>query len=209
MSALSEIGPFHVVEVDYAASDALQQLKKERPDTVVIDLGLPGQLAIDLTREVTEHVRSAKVIALGYAEEDECLFRCIEAGVHGCVLDDSSVEELRVAIDKVITGETFCSPQIVHTIFHRLARTGRESHWQRRVESVDLTPRELEVLHLVAERLSNKEIAKKLCLSLYTVKNHVHNILEKLQVEDRHEAVDYARDRRWLKKPGSADPSGH
>jgi len=70
---------------------------------------------------------------------------------------------------------------------------------RKRVERVELTPRELEIVHLIAERLSNKEIAKRLCVSLYTVKNHVHNIVEKLQVKNRFEAVEYAHQRRWLK----------
>ena len=199
ISALSEVERLHVIDVDYTAPDYLKRVEQEQPDVVVVDLNLPGQQAIDLTRHVRQRVASAKVVVLAYADCQERLFECIEAGAHGCVLDQSSVEELRSAIDRVLRGETFCSPQIVHTIFERLAQTGRESHWRQRLESVKLTPRELEILHLVAERLSNKEIARKLSLSLYTVKNHVHNIVEKLQVEDRFEAVEYARKQRWLK----------
>lgn len=198
ISALSEADQLHVIDVDCSVPGYLPTLERERPDVVVVDLNLPGQQAIDLTRHVRQHVESAKVIVLAYADSQERLFECIEAGAHGCVLDESSVEELRSAIDGVLRGGTFCSPQIVHTIFETLARTGRESYWRRRLESVKLTPRELEVLHLVAERLSNKEIARRLSLSLYTVKNHVHNIVEKLQVEDRFEAVEHARKRRWL-----------
>ena len=92
------------------------------------------------------------------------------------------------------------SAGIANSMFAQLGKLARESRWSGRIETAKLTARELDVLRLIADdRLSNKQIARKLSLSLYTVKNHVHNILEKLQVENRYEAAEYAYEQHLLK----------
>ena len=197
-SALSDDEWLHVVDLDHTAKGYLEVLEEPPPDVVVIDLDLSDRLALDLTRHIRERIESARVIVLASADCEELVVDCIEAGAQGCFWDESSVEDLRCAVRRVAEGETFYSPQVVQTVFEKLARSGRELRWRERLESVSLTRRELDVLNLIAERLSNKEIAKRLCVSLYTVKNHVHNIVEKLRVENRFEAVDYARSRHWL-----------
>ena len=200
-SVLSDDEQFHVMDLDHTDPGYLQSIEEEPPDVILVDINLPEQGAVTLIRFVREHVDRAMVVLLAYPDSEENLFECLTAGVHGCVPGESSLHDLQVAIEKVSQGETVCSPEVVFSMFSRLAQTARASHWRDRIESVDLTPRELEIVHLIADRLSNKEIARKLSLSLHTVKNHVHNIIEKLQVEDRFEAVEYARQRRWLKKP--------
>ena len=117
---------------------------------------------------------------------------------HGCVPEDSSLQELREAIEKVAAGDIFCSHATVHSVLHRMAHRAGEVRRQDWSEAPSLTPRELEIVRLIAEHLSNKQIARRLSVSLYTVKNHVHNIVEKLQVARRYEAVDVARKRMWL-----------
>ena len=201
VSVLSDVERFRVTEADHNADDCLTSLALEQPDIVLIDLSLPERQAVQLTTHIREHLDQVKIIVLGHAKsEEENLLDCIAAGAHGCVLEESSLQELETAVKDVTSGKTFCSPEIVQSMFSKLAQTARQSHWRERVERVDLTPRELEVVQLIAKRLSNKHIAKELSLSLYTVKNHVHNIIEKLQVEDRFEAVEQARQRRWLRK---------
>ncbi len=199
-SVLSDGQRLEVRDIDHAEPGFLEALTKQPPDVVLIDLNLPDQLAPELTQHIREHLDRSKVILLAYANEQDNLVECIAAGAHGCVLEESSLSHLRVAVEKVVGGETFCSPEIVHSMFNRLAQTARDSYWHERPKAIELTPRELEVVHLIAERLSNKQIAQRLSLSLYTVKNHVHNIVEKLQVGDRFEAVEYARRRRWLQR---------
>ena len=97
-------------------------------------------------------------------------------------------------------GETFCSPQIAYSIFSRVAELARKRHDRLIPEFGNVTLREIEILQLVSEGLSNKQIAQRLSLSLYTVKNHVHNVLEKLQARNRLEAVNYALDKGLLRK---------
>ena len=199
-SVLAEDQRFDVRSVDHTDTEALETFDQEESDVFLIDLNLPGELAVKLTRRIRERMDRAKLLLLAYASSQDCLIECISAGAHGCILEASSLDELDTAIEKVFHGETFCSQEIVQTMFDRLASTASNAPLRRRAESIDLTRRELEVVDLISDRLSNKEIAKKLSLSVYTVKNHVHNIVEKLCVEDRHEAVEYARQRRWLKK---------
>ena len=199
-SVLAEDQRFDVRSVDHTDTEALETFDQEESDVFLIDLNLPGELAVKLTRRIRERMDRAKLLLLAYASSQDCLIECIAAGAHGCILEASSLDELDMAIEKVFHGETFCSQEIVQTMFDRLASTAPNAPLRRRAESIDLTRRELEVVDLISDRLSNKEIAKKLSLSVYTVKNHVHNIVEKLSVEDRHEAVEYARQRRWLKK---------
>lgn len=198
-SVLAEDQRFDVRSVDHTNPGELETFDREESDVFLIDLNLPGELAVELTRRIRQQLERAKLLLLAFASSQDSLIDCIAAGAHGCILDTSSLADLEAAIERVFRGETFCSQEIVQTMFDRLAQTASDAPWRRRAESVDLTPRELEVVELISGRLSNKEIAKKLSLSVYTVKNHVHNILETLQVEDRHEAVDYARQRRWLK----------
>ena len=199
-SVLAEDQRFDVRSVDHTDTEALETFDQEESDVFLIDLNLPGELAVKLTRRIRERMDRAKLLLLAYASSQDCLIECIAAGAHGCILEASSLDELDMAIEKVFHGETFCSQEIVQTMFDRLASTAPNAPLRRRAESIDLTRRELEVVDLISDRLSNKEIAKKLSLSVYTVKNHVHNIVEKLSVEDRHEAVEYAWQRRWLKK---------
>ena len=127
---------------------------------------------------------------------------------HGCVLEESSLQDLREAIERVAVGETFCSHGLVHSVFHRLAQAARDNYRRDQDDAASLTPRELEIVPLISEHLSNKQIAKRLSVSLFTVKNHVHNIVEKLKVSGRYEAVDFARKQHWLGRAKLAAPGG-
>jgi len=169
-----------------------------RPDAVVLDLHLPRQQVLQWIESLKGSAPQCKVILLARAAANDEMLEYMAAGAHGCVVEMGSVDELRSAIRRVLDGEVFCSPAIIKAMFERLAETRPRYAGSAPVEPTSLTARELEVLRLVAQQLSNKEIARKLRISLYTVKNHVHNIVEKLCVEGRYQAVQYARQRRWL-----------
>jgi DNA-binding NarL/FixJ family response regulator len=206
-SVLSEGGRFQLAVVDHGDPNCLKSIEEQRPDTILIDLNLPEQLAVGLTQQIRERVPRAKVILLAqshallsHGDAEDRLVECLAAGAHGCVLEESSLKELQAAIQKVVEGEKFYSSEIISSMCHRLVESTRASSWRERVKSVRLTPRELQVVSLIADGLSNKQIARRLSLSLFTVKNHVHNVVEKLQVENRLKAVEYARQRGWLEK---------
>lgn len=173
-------------------------LEKDPPDVILVDASLPHRVAAELIRKVRERLQQTNVLALVSAASQDEMVDCVVAGAHGCLMEDSSLEDLRTAVAKVMQGERFCSADMMQSLFNEFAKLARETNWRKQVASMDLTSRELEILRLISRHHGNKQIAKKLSVSLFTVKNHVHNILDKLQVQSRFEAVEYARQRRWL-----------
>jgi DNA-binding NarL/FixJ family response regulator len=165
---------------------------------LLIDAGLPGRAAATLTDRFTREMPEAGVIILALAEAEAEVVACIEAGARAFVLKEASFAELAETVLRVCRGETVCPPSLAPSLFAQLSALSRECSPALGSEPAGLTAREVEVVRLIGEGLSNKQIAKALRLSLHTVKNHVHNILEKLQVGDRQEAVQYACRRRWL-----------
>ena len=127
---------------------------------------------------------------------------CIEAGVAGYVSQDVSLEDLVKHIRMVAVGETFCSPKVAGLLFSRVAESARERHRLLALSSGHLTRREQDVVALIEEGLSNKEIAVRLNIETATVKNHIHNILERLQLDNRQAAARYARERGLLRRGG-------
>jgi DNA-binding NarL/FixJ family response regulator len=168
-------------------------------DVVLLDLNLPDNRALEIVRSIRKETSQTRIIIL-VPDDHTGLLECIAAGVQGCVLERASLKELKSAIEKALQGETVCSSEFVATMFSELSRVSASLTWQTpaSISRTRLTAREHEVIELLAKRNSNKQIAKELCLSLCTVKNHVHNILEKLNVESRLEAVDRARQEKWL-----------
>jgi DNA-binding NarL/FixJ family response regulator len=197
-SVLSTKPAFEVLVFDHGEPGYEQLIEENRPDVLLVDAKLPDGLAVEVTRFVLNHVGRGKVLLLGSADCEETIVECLAVGAQGCVLEQSSLTELQDALEKVYHGEPYCSPVMMHSMLRQLAETTCQPRWLNRARSIKLTFREQEVLQLIASHLSNKEIGKRLSISVYTVKNHVHNIVEKLQVESRYEAVEYARQRNWL-----------
>lgn len=188
------------VSVDHKQRGQLDKLTSEQEaDVVLLDLNLPDNMSVEIVRAWKKSCPNTKVIVL-VPDDHNGLLECIAAGVQGCVLERSSMTELDLAIRKALCGETICSPEFAETMFSELSRVSSTISWQvpTSASRTRLTARENEVIELLAKRSSNKQIARELCLSLYTVKNHVHNILEKLNVDSRLEAVERARQENWL-----------
>ncbi len=196
-SVLSGVNYFHVTPHDHTQLENWDNLDASGTHVGLIDMQLPDGLAADLIRRLTQTM-AAKAVVLVASDDPDAIIRCVGAGASGCVLEEASLEELHVAIDRIVAGETFCSPQLVSSMFQQLAELSRDSVTNQRSGEVNLTPREKQILGLMSNRLTNQEIANELSLSLYTVKNHVHNILEKMQVDDRFDAIEHARSRRLL-----------
>ncbi len=161
-----------------------------QPDVVLMDVRMPRQTGIEACAALKDAAPNARIIMLTVSDDEADLYDAVKSGASGYLLKDSSIEEVAQAIRVVADGQSLISPSMAIKLldeFKQMARTDRQA-----VPTPRLTERELEVLRLVAQGLNNREIAKQLFISENTVKNHVRNILEKLQLHSRMEAVMYA-----------------
>jgi DNA-binding NarL/FixJ family response regulator len=175
-----------------SVDEALEMLRSQACDIVLVSTNLPGGAALELTR-VLQSDSAPRVVVIGVIEREDVILQYVEAGAAGYVLRDDSEEDLVEKIRAVHTGEALVSPEIAAALMTRIAeladmRPPLESEVDRFSE---LTPREQEVLDLIGEDLSNQEIAERLVIEVGTVKNHVHNILRKLDVRSRRDAALY------------------
>jgi two-component system nitrate/nitrite response regulator NarL len=171
---------------------AIEMAHELRPDLVVMDVEMPVMTGVEATRRIREELPAVKVVILTVSDADDHLFDAIKFGAHGYLLKDLRPEQLYELIRAVMRNETALSPAIAG----RLLREFRERSDRRTVVTVEsdepaLTHREIQILQLVADGLSNKEIGVRLSITEGTVKNHVHNALEKLQLENRIQAAAY------------------
>ena len=178
-----------VVSID----EALDIVREKEVDVALVSTRLPDLGALKLTNAITELKPSTKVLALGLTEEKQNVLRYVEAGVTGYVLKDDSLEDLIETVRAAQDGKVFVSPQIAAAIMERLSGLARLfSDVENNItNAIDLTTRELEVLKLISEGQTNQQIAENLVIEVGTVKNHVHNILDKLNVSSRREAAAY------------------
>ena len=160
------------------------------PDVVLLDLEPPG--AVALVRALVDDGTARGVIALAVQEDEGAIVACAEAGASGFVTRESSLAELMNTIESAARGELRCSPRVASVLMRRVGVLAAATGASPARDTAPLTAREREVLELVERGLSNKEIAQTLSIELATVKNHVHNLFEKLNVHRRSEAARLA-----------------
>jgi DNA-binding NarL/FixJ family response regulator len=170
------------------AEDALGQIQSLGPDVVLVDASTPGGVAV--ARGLASTTAATKLVALAAPEDDRTIIACAEAGVSAFVAAEGTFDDVVATTKAVVHGETMCSPRVAAALLRRVADGGRERPLS---EFAPLTSRERQVVALIDEGLSNKEIAARLCIELSTVKNHVHNLLDKLGARGRAEAAARVR----------------
>ena len=180
------------IEVVGEASSGLEAVEKTRslrPDIVLMDIKMPGCNGIQATKLIKEEIPQAKIVMVTAFDDDEDLFEAMKNGAVGYVLKNVRAEEFMDLLSDVMRGEVVVSPWIASKIAEELFRN------PQRLETKNtdgyLSTREKEVLGLVAGGATNKEIATSLCISHNTVKYHLHNIMEKLQVKNRAQMAVY------------------
>jgi DNA-binding NarL/FixJ family response regulator len=173
-------------------AEAIQMAGEAVPDVVLMDIRMPKTTGIEAARKMKEVAPSAKIVMLTISDEEEDLFEAIRAGASGYLLKDIPLDEVADAVRSVHGGQSLINPSMAGkllTEFATLAKRDAEEEPAKHVAAPKLTDREMEVLRLVARGMNNRDIAKELFISENTVKNHVRNILEKLQIHSRMEAV--------------------
>lgn len=191
--------------------EAVEKANALQPDVVVMDIEMPVMDGVEATRLIREQLPEVRVVMLTVSEADEHLFEAIRLGAQGYLLKDLRPAELYGLIRGVMRGEAALSPSIAARLLGQI-REGSPlappAAADTEPDGPALTRRELEVLRLVGDGMSNKEIASKLFITEGTVKNHVHNALEKLQLENRTQAAAYVVRKGWGRSAEAGPEAG-
>lgn len=179
-------------------SEALSKAEETVPDVVLMDVRMPKRSGLEATRAIKEILPNTKILMLTISDEEADLYEAIKAGASGYLLKEISIEEVANAVRAVNAGQSLISPSMASKLLNEFASMVKRSDERAGVPAPRLTERELQVLKLVARGYNNRDIAKELFISENTVKNHVRNILEKLHLHSRMEAVVYAVRERLL-----------
>lgn len=165
---------------------------------MLLDLGLSNQDSLELVKSLKEEYPDVKVIVMDLVPIQEDILRFVEAGVSGFILKDATVAELTKTIRSVDGGEKVLPSILTGSLFSQIMDYGvKELSPAKLIQSVRMTKRECEIVELIADGLANKEIAHKLNISIYTVKSHVHNILEKMALNTRVQIAIHARTKEY------------
>ncbi|MBZ0293708.1 MAG: response regulator transcription factor, partial [Anaerolineae bacterium] len=186
---LERQGNFRVVAEASTGEEAIAKAQEYQPEVAILDIRMPGLSGIEACRQIVEAVDNCRVIMLTSYAEDELLFAAIQAGASGYVLKRIGDNELVHAVERVSRGEGMLDPAMTTTVFAEMRKANEAQH---AAAFVDLTPQELQVLALVAEGMTNRQIAVKLYLGEGTVRNYVSSVLAKIGVSNRAEAAAYA-----------------
>jgi DNA-binding NarL/FixJ family response regulator len=190
VNLLSEHG-LHVVGEAENGDVALRLVRELAPDVVIMDLNMPGPSGVDVIRQMTSIAPLTRVVVLTISADDSDVINAVMGGACGYLLKDSSVDQLIAGIHSAAAGESLISPQIAAKMLQML-RAQRSSVDAAETIRAELSEREIEVLKLIANGNDNAAIARALFISPKTVKNHISNILMKLQMENRIQAAVYA-----------------
>jgi DNA-binding NarL/FixJ family response regulator len=165
---------------------AVEMVAKERPDLVLMDLKMPVMNGVEATRQIRTKCPEVKVLVLTTYDNDEWVFDAVKAGASGYLLKDTPRDQVVKAIRGTVTGKTYVDPSVAGKVLRQVS--SRQTQPATLITS-KLTDREIEVLSLIAQGLSNADISERLFLSEGTVRNHVSSILAKLEVSDRTQAA--------------------
>ncbi len=169
-------------------NEALSAIGNCQPDVALVDLAMQDSHSV--IRQIVQSARAPKVLVMGISETDNDIIACAEAGAAGYVTRDSSARDLVRCVDAVVSNEMDCSPRVAALLMRRISMLSATTAV---AAQSGLTPREMDILGLIEEGLSNKQIARRLNIGVSTVKNHVHNVLAKLHVTRRTEAAALIR----------------
>ena len=191
LRTLLEEQEVNIVGEASAGTDAVRLVRELAPDVVVMDLNMPGITGVEATRQITAIAPLTRVLVLTISDQDGDVMDAILAGACGYLLKDSSIQELMRGIESAGSGESIVSPAIASKMLQRIRASSSQPEIERQIRS-ELSDREIEVLKLIANGKDNAMIAAELHISPKTVKNHISNILMKLQIDNRIQAAVYA-----------------
>jgi DNA-binding NarL/FixJ family response regulator len=172
--------------------DTLLKIKQLKPNVVLLDLGLRSQNSLHVVEIVKKDFPDAKIIVMDLAPVQADILQYVKAGANGFILKDASLNDFLITIRTVAEGSTVLPPLLVDSLFSQIVDHAVREGKSKLNEAVKMTKREREVIGLLGEGMSNKEIGQKIRISTYTVKSHIHNIMEKLALHTRLEIANYS-----------------
>jgi DNA-binding NarL/FixJ family response regulator len=201
-SALEAVDQIETTFMDEPNIETVISQEQDGHNVLLLDASLPEMKAFRFVQNLRTNDLGLRTILLISTSAPDLIECCLQAGADGCVLEEDTLDDLRRGIESVLAGQSYCSPRLAERLFTFKRSNVQKPHLSMSAREVKLTRRELEILRLIAERnLSNKQIARELRLSIYTVKNHMHSVIEKLSVEDRQTAVRHAALHGLLRDP--------
>jgi len=179
--------------------NTLIKIKQLKPNVVLLDLGLRSQNSLHVVEIVKKDFPEAKIIVMDLAPVQADILQYVKAGANGFILKDASLNDFLITIRTVAEGSTVLPPLLVDSLFSQIVDHAVREGKSKLKEAVRMTKREREVIGLLSEGMSNKEIGQKIRVSTYTVKSHIHNIMEKLALHTRLEIANYSYSGETLK----------
>ena len=177
----------------------LAKIKQLKPNIVLLDLGLRSQNSLRVVEVVKQDFPLAKIIVMDLAPVQADILQYVKAGANGFILKDASLNDFLITIRSVSEGATILPPLLIDSLFSQIVDHAVREGKTKLKEAVLMTQREREVITLLSEGMSNKEIAHRIHISTYTVKSHIHNIMEKLALHTRLEIANYSYTDETLK----------
>ena len=187
------LGRLPDVQIVAAASANAEVLDRETPDVLLLDAGLGDEDSLNVAAAIAKRRSGTKVVIMDLMPTNEDIVQFVNAGVAGFVLKDATFDEFVATIRAVAAGDKVLPPRMTETLFSQIALGGDARGRERVLEDVRMTRREREVIELIGEGLSNKEIAQRLNIAAHTVKSHVRNVMEKLALHTRLQIAAFAR----------------
>ena len=192
---LSILKPHSDIVIIGASGDSkntLIKIKQSKPNVVLLDLGLRSLNSLQVVRLVKKDFPQAKIIVMDLAPVQADILQYVKAGANGFILKDASLNDLLITIRTVSEGATVLPPMLVDSLFSQIVEFAVREGKTKLKQAVQMTKREREVIELLSEGMTNKEIAQRIHVSMYTIKSHIHNIMEKLALHTRLEIAYYS-----------------
>lgn len=180
-SMLQNIKEFEIIDVAFNGKEAVGKALDLKPDVIIMDISMPILNGIEASKEILKTLKEVKIIALSQHEDDEYVLKILEAGGYGYLTKNSKKTEFVEAINSVVNGKKYFNKRIYDLMVSRMLN--HKEMVKEREEKVHITLREKEIIQLIANELSNQDIAKQLNISLRTVETHRRNVMQKLNVK--------------------------
>jgi two-component system, NarL family, response regulator NreC len=180
------------------ASDAVEVARQARPDLVLMDIGMTGMSSFEATRQIRKERPDTRIVFLSMYDDEDYLSECVDMGAHGYILKESPVDQLLTAIREVHRGGSYLSPRLLTRLVADFRQQGRDGT-PRQPRFGTLTKREREILKMLAEGCSVKEIATSFDLSVKTVEAHKFNLMRKLDIHNKAQLVQYAIQKKIIR----------